>query len=40
MLQLIDVLHGIAPEHNYEATLVPALSISDVAIDSRLVVPE
>lgn len=39
MLQLIDILHGLAPAHHYEATLVPLLSISDVAIDSRLVVP-
>ena len=40
MLQLIDILHGIAPAHQYDATLVPALAISDVAIDSRLVVPD
>ena len=39
MLQLIDILHGLAPDHHYDATLVPLLSISDVAIDSRLVVP-
>ena len=38
-LQLIDILHGIAPEHQYDATGVPALVIRDVAIDSRLVVP-
>ena len=39
MLQLIDILHGVAPEHQYDATLVPPLRISDVAIDSRLVIP-
>lgn len=39
MLQLIDILHGIAPEHQYDATLVPVMNISDVAIDSRLVMP-
>jgi len=39
MLQLIDILHGVAPEHHYDATLVPPLRISDVAIDSRLVMP-
>jgi UDP-N-acetylmuramoyl-tripeptide--D-alanyl-D-alanine ligase len=39
MLQLIDILHGVAPEHHYDATLVPPLRINDVVIDSRLVMP-
>jgi len=39
MLQLLDILHGVAPMHRYDATVVPRLAISDVAIDSRLVVP-
>jgi len=39
VLQLIDILHGLTPDHHYDATVVPHLDISDVAIDSRLVVP-